>query len=193
MKKISVIGAGGFGREVFHHLIYDGYVAELYDDGDNDYSQSTEIDFKNDLVLVAIGDPKIRKKVVDNLPKETNYHTYISSKAIILDKNIKIGTGSIICAGVVITTNVIIGDHCQLNPNTSIAHDCVIGNFFTATPGVKISGNCIIGNLVYIGTNSSIKQKIKITDNVIIGLNSGVTKNILEDGTYIGTPIKKIY
>lgn len=37
-----------------------------------------------------------------------------------------------------------------------------------------------------------LKKKINITDNVIIGLNSGVIKDITQEGTYVGTPVKKI-
>ena len=192
MKRISVIGAGGFGNEVYHHLINDGFDVTLYDDNKEGFKRPSDINYKTDLVLVAIGDPIIRCKVVNSLPDNVKFFTFISSKSIILDKNVKIGEGSIICAGSVITSNVVIGKHCQFNPNTTIAHDCIIGDYFTATPGVNISGNCKLGNFVYFGTNSCCKQKIEVCDNVTIGMNSGVLKNINESGVYIGTPLKKI-
>jgi sugar O-acyltransferase (sialic acid O-acetyltransferase NeuD family) len=142
-------------------------------------------------VIVAIGDPRARYDMIQKLPKETKYFTFIHPSAILLGDDIIIGKGSIICAGCILTSNIIIGEHAHLNLQTTIGHDCRIGDFFTTAPGAKISGNCTIYDLVYIGTNASIKEKISIHSLVTIGLNAGVVKNIEEPGTYIGTPAKK--
>ena len=192
--KKAIIGAGGFGREVFYHMTScsDDYIIELFDDGINKYRTIKEIDFDEFEVVVAIGDPTMRRKVVEGLPKEVKFYTFIFPGVTILDSDIKIGEGSIICAGVVLTTNINIGVHSHLNLNTTIGHDCIIGDYFTTTPGVNISGNCVIGNNVYIGTNSSVREKTKIVDNVIVGLNSGVVKDLLTPGIYGGCPSKKI-
>lgn len=55
-----------------------------------------------------------------------------------------------------------------------------------------IWGKIEIGNNVYIGVNSIIMPNVKITNNVIIGAGSIVTKSILEDGVYVGSPAKRI-
>ena len=195
MKK-AIIGGGGFGREVYYQLL-DCNIAsssiDIFDDNELlSFKKIKEIDFENYEVVIAIGDPNIRKKIVDKLPLNTKYFTFIHKSAQILDKKIIIGEGTIICPNVTLTTNIKLGNHCQLNINTSVGHDTIIGDYFTATPGVNISGNCTIGNNVYMGTNSSIREKTKITDNVIIGLNSGVISHINESGVYVGLPCHKI-
>ncbi len=48
-----------------------------------------------------------------------------------------------------------------------------------------------IGNNVSIGSNATILP-IEICDNVVIGAGAVVTKNIVESGTYVGNPAKKI-
>jgi UDP-3-O-[3-hydroxymyristoyl] glucosamine N-acyltransferase len=130
--------------------------------------------------------------MVQKLPKNTKYFTFIHPSVQILGNDVKIGEGSIICSGCILTTNINIGAHSQLNLQTTIGHDCIIGNYFTTAPGAKISGNCIIHSCVYIGTNASIKQQISIHSLVTIGLNAGVVNDIDEPGVYIGTPAKKI-
>ena len=191
--KIAIIGAGGFGREVYHHMLTDGYRnIELYDDFDEAYRSSKDIDCDQYRILVAIGDPVVRRSVVESLPKNAKFFTYVSTGATILDEDITIGEGSIICCGAILTTNITIGRHAHINLNTTIGHDCIIGDFLTTTPNVNISGNCIIGNKVNHGTNSSVRDKIHICDDVTVGLNSGIVKNITEGGVYIGTPAKKI-
>jgi sugar O-acyltransferase (sialic acid O-acetyltransferase NeuD family) len=196
MKK-AIIGSGGFGREVRAlildnnpHDIVDFFVDDKYVD---DISQPiSNLNINEYEVIIAIGDPLIRKKIVNSLPKNTKYFKVIHKSVQILDNNIEIGDGSIICSNSILTTNIKIGKHCHLNLQTTIGHDVIIGDFFTTAPGAKISGDCNIGDCVYIGTNSSIREKIYICNDVTIGLNAGVVKDILESGTYIGVPAKKI-
>jgi sugar O-acyltransferase (sialic acid O-acetyltransferase NeuD family) len=198
MKK-AIIGAGGFGREVYQSLpigeqnktsffVHD----EFYKQNDESIFPLSKLDINEYEVIVAVGDPSDRKKIIESLPENTKFFTHVHESVIIMDKNVEIGEGSIICAGSIITTNVKIGKHAHLNLQTTVGHDTAIGNFFTTAPGVKISGNCTIGNCVYFGTNSSVREKIKICDKVTIGLNGGVVKDVTEEGVYVGVPVKKI-
>lgn len=191
MKK-AIIGAGGFAREVYHHMINDGYknISFFVDDkyATSDVFPLSMFDPFEYEVVVAVGDPKVKKLIIDNLPADTNFFTFIHSSALILDKSIKIGKGSIICANCILTTNIVLGDHVHLNLATTIGHDVNIGDYFTSAPGVHISGNCDIGTQVYFGTNSSIKQKLSVCDDVTIGMHGGVVKSIKTPGTYIGCP-----
>lgn len=197
--KRAIIGFGGFGREVFYHMINDGFskddIEYFVDDEyvcENTSKLSKLVDNIEDYeVYVAIGNPSERKKVVDKLPKHTNYGTFIHSSVIILDQSIKIGRGSIICAGCILTTNITIGEHAHLNLNSTIGHDVVIGDYFTTAPGVHISGNVNIGDNVYFGTNSACREKINIYDGVVVGLNGGVVKHLNESGIYVGVPVEK--
>jgi sugar O-acyltransferase (sialic acid O-acetyltransferase NeuD family) len=196
MKK-GIIGAGGFGREVYWSLSLMErvntvfFVDDEYWDGTNDLILPLSKFNPNQYeVIVAVGDPKDRFDIIQRLPKETKYFTHIHSSVQILGADVKIGEGSIICAGTIITTNVKIGKHAHLNLQTTIGHDCDIGDYFTTAPGVKISGNCKIYDLVYIGTNASVKEKITIHSLVTVGLNSGVVNHIEEPGVYVGTPSK---
>jgi len=198
MKK-GIIGAGGFGKEIYWSLnpiersnvVF--FVDDNYWDGKDEKVLPLSL-FESDKyeVVVAIADSKHRERIVNQLPKNTKFFTHIHPSAQIHGEDVIIGEGSIICAGSIITTNVIIGKHAHINLITTIGHDCVIGDYFTTAPGVQISGNETIGDRVYFGTRSCIKQKLKVCDDVVIGMNSGVTKDILEPGTYIGTPTKKI-
>jgi sugar O-acyltransferase (sialic acid O-acetyltransferase NeuD family) len=195
MEKI-IIGAGGFAREIKKHMgdpkiklfVNDEFWVE---NKENIYKLS-DFDVNRYQAIIAIGDPYDRLRVVNSLPPNTKFYSYIHESVIILSDDVEIGEGSILCAGCILTTNIKIGSHCHLNLQTTIGHDTVIGDFFTTAPGVKISGNCNIGDRVYFGTNSSVREKITICNNVTIGLNSGVVKDITISGTYGGVPSKKI-
>jgi sugar O-acyltransferase (sialic acid O-acetyltransferase NeuD family) len=199
MKK-GIIGAGGFGREVYWSLnpVERNKTVFFVDDSywDNTDEKILPLSlFESDKyeIVVAIANSNHRERIVNTLPKNTKYFTHIHPTVQIHGTDVEIGEGSIICAGTIITTNVKIGKHAHLNLITTIGHDCVIGDYFTTAPGVQISGNENIGDRVYFGTRSCIKEKLTICDDVIVGMNAGVVNNITESGVYVGTPaIKKL-
>ena len=198
MKK-GIIGAGGFGKEVYWSLSLSERINTVFFVDDSYYDGKdplilplSKFNSKEYEVVVAIADSYHRQRMVESLPNDTKYFTHIHPTAQIHGPDVKIGEGSVICAGTILTTNIKIGKHAHLNLITTIGHDCVIGNYFTTAPGVQISGNETIGDRVYFGTRSCVKQKITICDNVTIGMNAGVVKNIIEPGVYIGTPAIKI-
>lgn len=194
--KRALIGAGGFAREIKAHIgdeTIKCFVDDLFwKENDEFIFPLSQFDPNEYEVIVAIGNPKDRYDIIQRLPKETQYFSFIHHSAQILGHDVKIGKGSIVCAGCILTTNITIGKHTHLNLQTTIGHDCEIGDYFTTAPGAKISGNCKIYDCVYVGTNASVKEKISIHSLATIGMNAGVVKNITEPGIYVGTPSKLI-
>lgn len=196
--KIYIRGAGGFAIEVCAWAEQSGFKVIAFVD---EFPQTKEllgipvVDRNGyDIlapVVVAIGNPHIRRKIVATEYSNANFAIIIHPSAIV-GKDVEIGPGSIICPNVVITSKVKMGEHAHLNLATTVGHSCEIGSFFTTAPGAKISGDCKIGDRVYFGTNSSIKQKLTVVDDVIIGLGAGVLRNITQPGTYIGIPATEV-
>ncbi len=208
-KIYSIIGTGGFAKEACVCLIdqlkqqekkYENKI--IFIEEDSKYENNTTLlDFpiikQSDFsvlrhkAFIAIGDSKIRANVVETLPGDTEYFSIIHPTAVISEW-VKIGQGSIITAGCIITCDVEIGQHAHINLNTTIGHDCQIDDYFTTAPGVNISGLCNFGQRVYFGSNSSVRQGISICDDVTIGMGAVAVKNIQQPGVYIGCPAKKI-
>ena len=171
MKK-ALIGFGGHAREVMAQMgkdlvcfVDDEYVVE----GTKSISEFNPKKYK---VMIAIANPEIRKQILSKLPKNTKFFSWIHPTSLILN-NVKIGEGSFVGAYSIITTNV-------------------KGDFFSAMPGSIVSGNVNIQDSVYLGNNSCIKENITIHNDTTIGMNASVVKNIIESGTYVGVPSKKI-
>jgi sugar O-acyltransferase (sialic acid O-acetyltransferase NeuD family) len=178
MKK-GIIGNGGFGREVFHSMSEEEQLKTVFFVEDEFYNENgfntlplSKFNKDEYEVVIAIGNSVVREKIVNKLPVETKYFTYIHPSVQIYSNDVIIGEGGIICAGCILTTNIKIGKHSQLDRNTNIGHDSIMGDYFRSSPGVIVSGNCKIGNHVYMGTNSSVREKINICDNVTIGTPS---------------------
>jgi sugar O-acyltransferase (sialic acid O-acetyltransferase NeuD family) len=193
--ELALIGAGGFADEVRAQLgekIKCFVDEEYFVENNNNVFPISVFDPTKYKVLVAIGDSKLRKLMVERLPNETQFFSFIHPSAQILSQDFVLGEGSIVCAGCIITTNCKIGKHAHLNLLSTVGHNCTIGDFFTTAPGTKISGDCKIGDSCYFGTNSVVIQKKNITKNVIVGAGAVVVKDINEEGTYVGAPAKKI-
>ena len=190
MKKV-LIGNGGHAREVMAQMgvnllrfVDDKYV-------DNDTLPLSRFDSTKHVAMVAVADSKDRYDIVQRLPKETHFFTFIHPTALLME-NIEIGEGSFIGAYSILTTNIKLGNHAILNRGNHIGHDCVIGNYFSAMPNAVVGGNVNIKDKVYMGSCSNIREKINISNDVIIGMNAAVVKDINKQGTYVGVPSKLI-
>ena len=191
MKK-ALVGYGGHAREIMAQMgktipcfVDDQYVVE-------GTIPLSEFNVKKYKLMVAVANSKDRFDIVQRLPKETKYFTWIHPTALIMNNDIEIGEGSFIGAYSILTTNIKIGKHSILNRGNHIGHDCEIGDYFSAMPGAIVSGNVKIHDCVYMGNNSSIREKISINSMCTIGMNAAVVKNIENSGTYVGVPVKKI-
>ena len=103
MKK-AIIGAGGFGREVFWSLspierigsVF--FVDDVYwkDNTDNVYPLS-KFNPEEYEVIIAVGSPEARAKIVEALPKSTRFFTHIhkSAQLLFLVSDFFVGTKSL--------------------------------------------------------------------------------------------------
>ena len=209
MKDIVIVGAGGFGREVewlierINNTNLEWNILGFVDDNiekGNLVGHSKVIYNINDLtnidkklnVAIAVGNAKTRKLLFDKLKNNLNisFPNLVDPSVILGD--IDIGKGNIICAGTIITVNVKIKDFTIINLDCTIGHDDIINDFVTIYPSVNVSGNVEIGECTEIGTGTQIIQGKNICNNCIIGAGAVVVKDIIEKGTYVGVPAKKI-
>ena len=192
MMKKAIFGFGGHAREAAVQMgdNFEFFVDDAFSSPDT--RPISSFDPNEFELMIAIADCKSRESIVQKLPKETRYFSFVHPTALIMDRDIKIGEGSFIGAYSILTTRIEIGRHAILNRGNHIGHDSNIGDFFSMMPGAIVSGNATIGNRVYMGTNSTVIEKKSIVDDVILGANSVAVKNIETRGTYVGVPSKMI-
>src|SRR5262249_56906097 len=58
----------------------------------------------------------------------------------VVGPHVKVGAGTCMAPGSVITTHVTIGQHVIVNVRVSISHDCVVGDYVNVNPGAVICG-----------------------------------------------------
>lgn len=210
MKDLVIFGTGGFAREV-HELVED--INEIraewnllgFLDG-NSERWGTEVhglpvlggpswlkDHPEVHVVVAVGNTAVRQRLVHQMRGTGHqaFATLVHPRALV-GRRVTIGTGSIICAGTVITTDIQIGQHVIINLNCTVGHDSRLDAFVTIAPGVNVSGNVYVAPGCDLGTNSTIIQGLSIGHWSILGAGAVVSKDVPPNVTAVGIPAKPI-
>ncbi|MCJ7933006.1 MAG: NeuD/PglB/VioB family sugar acetyltransferase [Chryseobacterium sp.] len=209
MNKIAIVGAGGFGREV--KMLIDNInevnkqfeIIGFYDDKEypsdingipylGKIEKLNEVDYPLN-VTVSIGDPKTKKKIIENITNNNIGFPNLIHPSVILGRdNVKIGKGNIICAGVIITIDIEIEDFVILNLSCTVGHDTKIKKYSSFMPSVNISGEVLINDSVYVGTGAKIINLLEIGENTVIGAGAVVSKSLPANCTAVGIPAKPI-
>lgn len=144
-------------------------------------------------VVLAVGNPLLKQKLVQALrPYNIQYPVLIHPTAILQDpESIRIGEGSIIAAGSVLTTDIHIGSHVLVNLNSTIGHDAAIGDYTSIMCGVNIAGAVTIGDSVMVGSGACILNRISVGNKSRVGMGAVVVKPVAPDTTVVGVPAKK--
>jgi len=205
-RKLCIIGSGGFARETLlvAKAILDrkglNYLEEvIFLTKDSEYTEDlimgikqikdSDFDPSKFKAVVAISNSSIRRRIVNQLPVNTEFCNLVHPLADISD-DVDMGVGNIITSGVIITCNVMIGNHCQFNLQTTVGHDNCISDYVTTAPSVNISGNCKLEEGVYFGTGAMVREGLSIIKDTLVGMGAVVVKSIGVKGTYIGNPAK---
>jgi len=144
--------------------------------------------------IIAIGDNWMRSKVYENIKfiqPDFNFVPTIHPSAQIA-KNVTVGNGTAIMAGVIVNSNLSIGNHCILNTNSSLDHDSVMEDFSSLAPNATTGGNVKIGKFSAISLGANIINGIIIEEQSVIGAGSVVLKNIPKFSIAYGIPAKVI-
>lgn len=211
MKKIVIIGAGGFGREVkmlidqINHIKKQFEFIGFYDDNIEKGSiingfkvlgsinEILQVDYSLE-VIISVADPTIKKKIYEtiNCNHFISFPTLIHPNVLIGTDEVYFGYGCIICASNIITVNISLGNFVILNLGCTVGHDTKIGDYCSFMPSVNISGEVTIENSVYVGTGAKIINLLTIGNSTIVGAGAVVSKSLPEKCTAVGIPAKPI-
>jgi len=149
--------------------------------------------YKNFLITIGqIKSSKKRERLFTTLKNLGLNLPAIISPSSLVSKRAEIGEGTIVLHGVYINSGARIGRNCIINTNAVVEHDSLIGDHCHLSMGSIVTGGCSIGEGVFIGSNSVVANNLSIANNTIIGAGSVVIKSLIESGTYVGNPAKKL-
>jgi sugar O-acyltransferase (sialic acid O-acetyltransferase NeuD family) len=209
-KRLLIIGAGGFGREVLQwaqdiqaQSNVDWEVAGFLDANSQAF-QYFDIDLPilgspvswqpdvHDRFVCAIGDPSIRLRICREFQERgAKFLTLIHPSAIV-GSRCNIGVGTILCPGVTVTVDATIGDFVILNVRSCVGHDAHVGDGCTVNDFCDITGNAKLGEGVFLGSHSSVTPSAKVGDYARVGAGSVIVRRVRANTTVMGPTAKRI-
>ncbi len=187
-RAVFIFGQGGFAKEV-GQLMIDCGAKRITMLGKDDKVNIP----KDDFALLGVGTPALKLKIVSDLKEKNILPKFINvAHPTSIVGNTLFRKGNIVCAGTIFTVDVQVDDFNAFNLNCTIGHGCKIGSYNQVNPGTNISGGVTIGDRCLIGTGVQILEDINICSDVLIGAGAVVSKHIIEPGTYVGIPARKI-
>ena len=208
MKQLLIIGARGFGREVYNLFLKckkaglevecKGFLDSKSDALDN-YSNYPPIissveDYviqPDDVFICALGDVRYKKQYVTYLKeKGAQFISLIHPKAEI-DLNTEIGEGCIIRSYSSISCDVKIGNFVTIMAFTAIGHDAKVGDWSHIGAHCFMGGGSRLGEMVTMNPGARILSHKEAEDGSTIGAGSVVISKVKEKTTVFGVPAKK--
>lgn len=209
MKNLLIIGARGWGREVFDiaeacmkngaGFKVKGFLDDKADALDSypGYPpiigpvESYEVQ-EDDVFICALGDVHYKEQYVNIILDKGGTFISLVHPTAILGNNAKIGQGCILGAFSNISNDTTIGDFVTFSIKAGMGHDSTIGDYSHIGAMCCISGFVTIGESVTMHPGSIIVPHRKIGDNAVIGTGSVVLANVKDNVTVFGNPAKKM-
>lgn len=209
MKQLIIIGARGFGREVYSFakqaigynetFVIKGFLDDKADalSGFINYpkiiSSVEEYEIEpNDVFICALGAINWKKHYAEIIiAKGGTFFNLIDITAIIKE-NVKLGVGCIIGESCIISNDVEISDFVTINSFSILGHDVIIGKHVNIGAFCFFGGFSIIEDDVTVFVRSTILDRLKVGKGATIGSASVVLRNVKSGITVFGNPAKKI-
>ena len=206
MKKLYLVGAGGFGRELY------GWAAQHPDCGrlwwlagfldDNAQALAPFGNFAPvtplaghavdpaALYLCGLGLPHVKEPLLQPLlAAGANFLTFIHPRALVGER-VRLGLGVVLCPGAIASADITLGDFVMLNLHVTIGHDASVGAWSTLSAHCDVTGRVQVGDRVFMGSCVSVIPGKTIGSRAILGAGAVIINDIPAGATAFGNPAR---
>lgn len=199
---LVIFGCGGHARSVADVAVTSGWKDIIFVDPKaqpeekimgfsviNEYlaDRPDDTDF-----FIGIGDNIQRDSLFNRIIQSGFSPVNIISPNAHISKYAKLGFGIFVGNNAHIGPEATIHHNSIINTHAVIEHECEIGYHVHIAIGALVAGRSKIGSGCFIGAGAIIRDGTKIHANTVIGAGGVVVSDIIEEGTYVGIPVKKI-
>ncbi len=207
MKQLLIIGARGWGREIYNMLphckgygteyVVKGFLDDKADALDGMPGYPPIIDSvehyepqKNDVFTCAMGDAHWKKHYAEIVLQKGGKFINIIHETVNLGRNTTIGQGCIVFDQVGISCEIKIGSFVTFQTYSIVGHDAKIGDYCHLGTRSFMGGGAVLGDVTTIQTNSIILPHVKVGKGCMVGAGAVVIKKVRDGDTVYGNPAK---
>jgi sugar O-acyltransferase (sialic acid O-acetyltransferase NeuD family) len=205
MKNLIIIGARGYGREVYDlakqcagyniDYVINGFLDDKSDalESFENYPkiiatvENYEIQ-KDDVFVCALGSIYWKKYYSEIILSKGGKFINLIHPSVVFNSNVKIGNGLIIFMYTNISNDCIIEDFVTIQGYVGLGHDTKIGKWSHLNAFCFTGGFVTLEDEVCLNTRATILPKVNVRNGATVGASSLVIKNVKENTTVFGVP-----
>jgi sugar O-acyltransferase (sialic acid O-acetyltransferase NeuD family) len=209
MKDLHIVGAGGFGREIYF-LAQEcvGYGSDFLISGyiDDDvtrlksYPEYPQIlGTLSDLsagppksVFVAVGNNKIRSGLVKYLSERGHDCITLVHRSARVSGRLRCGRGSFIGPLVSIGADVTIGSGVFVQTGVIVGHDVNIGSFCRLDNYAVLVAGAIVKDRACVHSGAIVNGGVVVGEDATVGAASFVIRRVRDGTTVVGNPAREL-
>lgn len=211
MKKVWIIGAGGWGREVVflvrgqpasdREWVLQGFLdsrPHMLDGVDNqclsihgDPLAHTPQD--DELFVCALGHPLARRQYAEAMLGKGGQFISIIPPGTYVPDSVHLGVGCIFSPGVRVSADVRIGPFTNIHSLAVLGHDVQTGSYCQISAMAFLGGGAQLGDRVTVHPHATVLAGIRVGDDATVGAGAVVVKNVPPGATVFGNPARVIF
>lgn len=211
MKHLIIIGARGWGREIYYAFLNSslfgngGYDVKGFLDDKSDALDGLIGDWPpiigsveeyqvcdDDVFFCAMGDSKWREHYAEIIMAKGGRFINIIDPCAWVNPTATLGEGLYIGPFTLVSANVYIGNQVIIQAYCNVGHDVVVGSYSSIESYVFLGGGASVGEMSVLHTKASIIPHKSIGNNCIVGINSVVMRNFKDNLSLFGNPALKV-
>ena len=204
MNKIAFVGFGELGEQLWE-FIQHRYMPAMritFDDvlhakgmvNAHPFQQYTDEAFEDYHFFIGLGYRRLalKQEVLEKLHALGRSLPSFVHQTCHVAHSSHIGEASYLYPMCNIDRMVNIGSGVLLNNSVVVSHGCQLENYCFLAPSVTLCGYVQVGQQTFIGAGTTVSNGVKIGAKVSIGIGSVITRDLPDEVSAIGNPVKML-
>jgi len=204
MKKLIIIGAGGYAKSVLDSIDTTnfkmvGFIDDIKPKGTEHQGYTVLANnvesicgYEDFVYFVAIGNNAKRKYWFEKLKSYNLSLINVIDKSALVSPHAELGEGCFIGKLAILNHGSAVGDNCVINTRALIEHGCQISSHVNISTNATLNGDVIVEEGGFVGSGTVINGQLTIGTWSLVGSGAVVIRDVRPQTTVVGCPAKEI-
>ena len=205
---IYILGAGGFGREVYGWLndavalggdlqfggflddnleALEGFTIDARVVGPISGFQPAE----GDRLVCGIGQVGLKQAICRPLLEAGARFLSVVHPSATIGRGVHLGRGVVICPRVTVTCDCELGDLVMINCHSTVGHDVRIGAYSTLSAHCDLTGHSELAEGVFMGSGARVLPGKTVGAGAVLGAGAVVIRSVAAGAKVFGNPARE--
>jgi sugar O-acyltransferase (sialic acid O-acetyltransferase NeuD family) len=153
------------------------------------------LDYRDVSVVLCAGQGIVRARLAARLHEmgvQPDQYVSVVHPSVSVPQSCKVGIGSVLLGGTVLTASVSIGSHVVCYPHVTLTHDDALDDFVTLCSATTLGGGVRIRAGAYVGMSTAIREHVVVGAGAVIGMGAVVLQDVPQGETWAGVPARAL-